>query len=496
MRPYTRIETARLVAEAIRNRDEQNLKLPPLIEYYLDRFQKEFAEELAVYGRGQAGSGAKFVLTPVEEATAAYVFVDGRPRDFVNFGGGFGQFPKASGSGIIATEPTPLLPNNDGIAYNNGSNFSFRFASSFRLWDVFSGYVEPIFIARQNDNAGRDLAVLSGGQVFGRLGERDHVEVDLHRGYAKLSEWNIEIEAGRDSLWFGQGHHGTLMFTNNAVPLDILKLSNPTPTILPWYLCYLGPVKYTAFAARLENDRDFPHAILAGGRAVIKPHPLLELGMTGVLTFGGEGAGAVGIPGETGQEDGRMALDMRLRLPFLRNAEFYAEYAGEDILTDSPYWYEPFMNDIAWLVGIYFPRLFDDGSTDLRVEYSNNAFDQGPGHGGIWYGHSQFTSGYTYEQAILGHRMGPDAHDIFARVTHHLRSNLILGVDYEHMERGVTVGLTEEKSNIFGADVTYDYTEHWRLMVRYGFESIDDFNLVPGQNRDNHLLMTAVKFTF
>lgn len=496
IRPFTRVETARLVSDALRAREEKGLRLPPLIEHFLDRFQKEFAEELAVHGWGKAESGVKLVVTPIEEVQASYVFVDGKPRDFANFGGGKGQFPSAGGSGIIANGGTPLLPNNEGIAYENGNNFSLRLSSSFRLWDVFSGYVEPLLVLRENETAGRDLALLSGGQVLGRLGSRDHVEVDLHKGYAKVSQWNIELEAGRDTMWLGQGYHGTLLLSNNAPPLDMLKLSNPVPTMLPWYFSYLGPLKYTFFAARLEEDRDFPHAALAGGRVVIKPHPLLELGVAGTLIFGGEGAGPVGIPGETAQEDGRMAFDMRLRLPFLRNAEFYAEYAGEDLLTDSPYWYEPLFNDVAWLVGIYFPRVFDDGRTDFRVEYSNNAFKQGPGHGGIWYGHTQYTSGYTYKQMILGHHMGPDAQDIFARVTHHLKNDLALGLDYEHMERGVTVGRVEEKSNAVGADVTYDYSERWRVCVRYGFESIDNFNLIPGRDRDNHLLMTALKFTF
>jgi len=52
-RPFTRLEVARLVSEALHPGMKKKLKLPPLIEYFLERFQREFKEELAVYGQGR-----------------------------------------------------------------------------------------------------------------------------------------------------------------------------------------------------------------------------------------------------------------------------------------------------------------------------------------------------------------------------------------------------------------------------------------------------------
>ncbi len=494
IRPYTRIEMARLVNEALGEKEgRKDLHLPPLIDYFLERFKREFAEELAIYGRGHGGSDAKLVVTPVEEAQARYAFVDGKPRDFVNFRNGVGQYSKRF-SGIVATEGTPLLHNNEGIVYGNGSNLSLQFASSFRLWDVFSGYIEPILVVRENGTGGRSLAVLSNDQSGGTLGGRDHVEVDLLKGYAKFSPWNVEFEAGRDSLWWGQGSRGSLVLSDNAPPLDMIKFSNPTPTILPWYLSYIGLVKYSIFIARLEDDRDFSHANLGGVTMVIKPHPLFEIGVNATALFGGKNR-----PGDfsnTDVTDTLASFNARLRLPFLRNAQLYAEYGGEDSPGKGARWYEFPFQDVAYLVGIYFPAIFSDGRTDLRIEYSNNAFSHDIDHQGIWYGHSVYRSGYTFEQMILGHSMGPDAMDLFTRATHYLRNNLSVGLDYEHMERGLTAGLVEERSNGFGADVTWDLNDHWRVVLRYGFETISNFNMVAGDNRQNQLLITTLKYTF
>ncbi len=494
IRPFTRIEVARLVNEALTEKEsKKDLQLPPLIEHFLERFQSEFAEELAVYGRGKGSSDAKLVITPVEEVQAKYAYVDGKPRDFVNFRNYTGQYSK-TGSGIVATEGTPLLHNNDGIVYDRGSNLSLQFVSSFRLWDVFSGYVEPLIMVRESATGGRSLAALSDNLVDGKLGGQDHVDVDLLKGYAKFSVWNIEFEVGRDSMWWGQGSRGSLILSNNAPPLDMIKLSNPTPTILPWYFKYIGPIKYSLFAARLEDDRDFSHPTLGGMSVVIKPHPLFEIGMNATAIFGGSSRSL--DFSDLDVTNTLSSLHARLRLPFLKNAELYAEYGGEDSMGKGSRWYEFPFQDIAYLVGIYFPSITNDGRTDFRFEYSNNAYDRDAHHRGFWYGHTIYWSGYTYEQMILGHSMGPDAQDFFVRATHYLRNNLSVGLDYEYMERGLTVGQTEERSHGFGADVAWDLNQHWSLTLRYGFETISNFDLVAGDDRQNQLLLTGVKYTF
>ena len=87
------------------------------------------------------------------------------------------------------------------MVYGKGSNFSFQFASSFEFLDLFSGYVEPIFLVRENASPG----MLTGG-VPGTVGSLDSNEVDLLTGYVKFSPFDSwEIEVGRDSVVVGPG---------------------------------------------------------------------------------------------------------------------------------------------------------------------------------------------------------------------------------------------------------------------------------------------------
>jgi len=51
-------------------------------------------------------------------------------------------------------------------------------------------------MVRQNEGHVPDFDRVDISALEGHLGEFDKVEVDLLKGYAKLSPWNVELEAG------------------------------------------------------------------------------------------------------------------------------------------------------------------------------------------------------------------------------------------------------------------------------------------------------------
>ncbi len=479
-RPFTRLEMARIVNEALVRR-EQLKETPPLVDDLLKKFKKEFSEELGSMGWGSGSLPSNFIK-PIDEVQARYVYVDGQPHRFRGF--------PESKQGIHASEGTPMVYNNEGVVYREHHNLTLQFSTSMRAMDVFSAYFQPILLFRENT---RDIQNV------------DEIDVDLLKGYGKISPWNIEIEAGRDSVWWGQGRHGSFLLTNNATPLDMIKISNPTPTLLPWIFSYLGPFKYTFLLSRLEDDRVIPNPYLGGIRLNFKPHPLFEMGMATTFMFGGKGRPDLGFGdfldiigfqgGEANPDFNQLsALDFRLQVPVLRNTQFYLEYGGEDS-GGTEFAEELILGDIGFLLGVYVPRLTDDGKTDLRLEFAHNAHrkDKTPG---FWYGHQIYRSGYTHDGLIMGHHMGGDAMDFYVRATRYLLDNLVLGVDYEYMERGKTLSPVEETSNELGLDLTIDLWESLCIMARYGFESVENYNLIEDEDQNNHLLMTVFKWQF
>ena len=64
----------------------------------------------------------------------------------------------------------------NGLIYGEHNNFSLQFSSILGYRDFFSAYVEPVLLVRQN----------SGG-----LDDFDDTKLDLLKGYAMLTFWNI-----------------------------------------------------------------------------------------------------------------------------------------------------------------------------------------------------------------------------------------------------------------------------------------------------------------
>ena len=493
-RPFSRLEMARLIHEAQEEKKIRPTKLPPLIEELLHDLEREFKQDLELVGKSTDILQKSFIK-PVNEIQARYVNVQGQPRLFLNEGAnGINQYP-GTPAGIKATEGTPLVYNNDGLIYGEHNNFSLQFSSILQYRDFFSAYVEPILLVRQNAGG---LQNLDGSQF-------DDTKVDLLKGYGMLTLWNTQLEVGRDSMWWGQGFHGDMIMTNNAFPLDMVKLSNPEPSLLPWIFRYLGPFKYTVFVSQLVGYETPPNAMLWGFRVNFKPTPLFEMGFSSTILFGGQGQPgfsfldifrfftAQSLPNAHGQAE----FDFRYRLPFLWDAQIYMEYGGSDSGGwDPQHPTEIILKDNAWLYGIYFPRLTSDGKADFRVEYATNAFrkDDTPG---MAYGHTTYRSGYIHDDMIMGHHMGPDASDIFTRVTYYLTNKLQLGLDYDNMVRGKTLGLVEETANQYGADLTLNLCEHTlSFTTRYAFETVKNYDMQLGDNRQNHLVETVLKLQF
>ena len=487
-RPFSRLEMARLIHEAHVEQEVQGITLPPLIEELLRDLDKEFRQELPLVGK-TTDILQKSFIKPVSEVQARYVYSEGQPREFLNVARGVRQYP-LSKAGIQATEGTPLVYNNDGIIYGEGSNVSLQFSSILGYRDFFSAYVEPIVVIRENP-AG--------------LQDPSDTQVDLLKGYAKLTQWSNELEFGRDSLWWGQGYHGDEIMTNNAFPLTVLKLSNPEPTLLPWIFQYLGPFKYVIFASHEAGYEDPPNANIMGFRLNFKPSAIFEMGFSTTAQFGGEGQPTFNplnmfrlFNGKSLPNSNQLtAFDFRLNIPWLRNTQVYLEYGGEDSgFGDYQHPWNILMKDIAWMLGFYCPSVTADGRLDWRVEFTSNYYptDATPG---MWYAHTIYKSGYIHDDMIMGHHMGPDAEDFFTRASYYLTNKIQLGLDYDYMVRGVMLARTEEYVNQYCADLTFTFFERsLSLTARYGFETVKNYNMQFGDNRKNQLVETVLKLQF
>ncbi|MCU0915841.1 MAG: capsule assembly Wzi family protein [Planctomycetes bacterium] len=434
-KPLSRLEMARHVAQA-RDALERMDDPPEILSAILERLTREYRGELLQAGALDGSPSGESYLKPLEDPYVRYLYA----------------------------QKTPDLENRRGDVFQRRSNYRAGFASRGTLFDTFAFYLHPEYAGSPE---GSD-------------------DVSLIEGYGKMGLGPFELEVGRDSLWWGPGRHGSLLMSNNARPFDMIKISTPQPVLLPWVFRILGPIRAEWFLTHLERERDFPYANLSGLRVNLKPHPLLELGASRVVMFGGRGQPELDLldyvkpflAREEAVENNQLAgLDGSLLIPLprnnlLRSVRLYVDAAGED---------EAGMLPSKWgnLFGVRFHDIFKTGRTDFRIEYADNLV---PGFPNVFYNHSRYTSGYRYEGRVIGHHMETQSRDLFLQVSHYLTQDLIVDFSYDRHIHGE--GLAARRSaNILELGVTYFPGQDWQILGGYRWEQ--------GSDRDggnNHII--------
>jgi hypothetical protein len=352
----------------------------------------------------------------------------------------------------------PDIENVRGDRFHQGSNYRAGFASRATLFNEFAFYLHPEFIGSSEDNG----------------------DVDLIEGYGKAMVGPIEIEVGKDSMWWGPGHHGSILMSNNAAPFTMVKVTNPQPMELPWILKGLGPFRAQWFLTELDDNRIVPETKLTGLRLNVRPHPWLEIGASRVIMFGGRGMPQVDVldyakmwvQREEQTTNNQIAgLDASLlvplaRNPLLRSLKFYGDVAGEDEANGWPAKW-------SYLLGLQLNDILRTGRTDLRFEYADTHR--------VLYQHSVYTSGYTYEDRVIGHDVGPDARDLFVQLSHYLTDDLLVDVSFDQQtfHKSATVQPTRKTVE---CNLTCFASPDWQIRAGYRYEDGD-----RGED-DDHIL--------
>jgi membrane-associated phospholipid phosphatase len=267
MRPWTRLECAHLVEDAgERIPLDQGASSP--VSHVYDALLAEFQSDLREAASGNEGYlRLESLYTNVTEIT-------GEP---VNDSYHFGQ----------------TIINNYGRPYQRGFNTDDGFSAwagkgRFAIYvrgeyqhapsaPGFSQGTQNLFASLDTNPAQPATSIAARNQF--RL-------LDTYIA-ANVSNWDLAF--GKQSLWWGPGDGGALLFSNNAEPIYAFRASRIAPFTLPWILRYLGPMKWDAFIGKLSNNDSPPRPVIHGEKISFKPTANLEIGFTRLAEMGGIG---------------------------------------------------------------------------------------------------------------------------------------------------------------------------------------------------------------
>jgi Capsule assembly protein Wzi/PAP2 superfamily len=394
LRPWTRMECAELTEEAA-EKLEAGRPLGATAEPLIRRLQGEFAREIDLI------SGGRNFSASLESIYARVVSLSGPP---LTDGYHFGQ----------------TISYDFGRPYERGTNEqaggSFH-AEAGPLAIYFRAEYQhaPSAPAPSNEVqqviSQADVTPLQPGLPINEINQLQVLDA-----YLAVNLGNWQISAGRQSLSWGPGPGGSLLLSDNAVPMTMVRLVNPEPFVLPSFLKFLGPVQADQFFGQLEGHSFVPHPYLYGQKINFKPLPCLEFGFGRTVTIGGEGGNPLtptnffdsffaqttafhgSVPG-----DSHTGFDWTFYVPKVRNyIVFYGElYADDSIIP----WLDAPRNPFR--PGIYITRIPGISKLDLHIEATSS---ESPGNSGppgkLNYFNSIYRDGYTNDGNLLGNTVG------------------------------------------------------------------------------------------
>ncbi len=480
IKPFSKAEAARLLREAEQNLGGGNGASDRFGTELIGQIRALIPRETALLDNPDKKPPV-LDFTPVSSLRFRYAWLDGAPRNYQRpvhdpgddgvFGIGSGLRPKNPPDATAMQrggEGTPLLENNNGAILSQGHNGEVRWGSEWYWSDQAVALFEP---SLQTDGA--------------------DTRIRLNRGYVKLGGGGIELEAGKDENWLGLGYRGAVTLTNNAENFTLVKLSSPEPIEVK----YIGAVKYSLIASRFDST------IVNGAerqpwfyamKLSVKPTAGLEVGFNLGRQVGGPGVNNSlgdtlrGLIGGTNADNsnGLAGIELRYRIPWLRNTELYGEFSGEDTAL---FW--PIVE--SYVAGFYLPRLTDDGRNDFRFE-----FFQG---NQILYTHGTFPNGYIYKNMPIGHSQGGATQDFFSRYSHWFSARNNLALEYIYTNRGMA-------DRIPGQSIERKHAGRifWNLPVSavldaqlgYGIEKVTNLNLVDGVGQTNQLGKFEIRYKY
>ncbi|HZC46634.1 MAG TPA: capsule assembly Wzi family protein, partial [Candidatus Acidoferrum sp.] len=352
------------------------------------------------------------MIHPIERVEGEYIQSQGKRRML-----------DSGKSGINFQEGTPLLPNNDYLSTDQGSNEVLRWSGWGGAGGFITGYGEGALAGPLTDSptqASR-ARVLTGAVV--------------------VSLGNTAISFGQEEMSWGVGHYNQLSQSNNGQPFPALRIQNIHPGHLPGILRYLGLYRYQAFLGQLDAGRTFSRPWLSGQIITFRTLPNFEWGIDHTIIFGGRGNdnySALGFLGNlTGLATGngtsahantntRFGIFAKAYLPW-RHTQIYAEDLAEDYfqLGGNTGIKLPFKGP-SYTAGIYVPQVTLDGRTTARFEYALTDKEYSVHSDSLY---------WTNGGGLMGSSLGPGAWQVNFELDRWLNLQSRVGVDAFYTRR-------------------------------------------------------------
>jgi membrane-associated phospholipid phosphatase len=499
MRPWTRLECARLLGEA-QDRAAGDSATPSETQQLLDTLDREFSIESE-----SRGGGSNRHLR-AESVYTRFTGISGQP---LTDGYHFGQT-------ILNDYGRPF-----GEGVNNVTGFS-GWASEGRLVAYVRGeYQHAPSTPALSQQARQFIAGADGAQLpvapNTPIPAVDHLH--LLDAYLAMNLENWQLSFGKQSLWWGPSEGGPILFSDNADPITMFRINRVSPFKLPSVLGWMGPTRLEIFVGQLAghdfmfvNDTNLVGQLghplgrqpfLHGEKLSFKPTSNFEFSVSETTVFGGgpfpfnwhnfakSYTGFIVAQSATATDltDPRSAIDFTYRVPGLRNwLTFYGDAFTEDEYSPLAY-----PRKAAFQGGIYMPRIPGISKLDLRAEGGSTSPVDFPGCNGCFYQNTLFINSYTNRGNLIGTWLGRASQGEQAWTTYWLTPRNTIQFNFRHRKIDGQFSPGGGTINDAGVRAAISLSSTMELSGSVQYEKWDIPILA---NRPQSNVTTSIQFTF
>ena len=468
IRPWTRMECARMLEEAEQNIADQDDTSEVASRIYRDLAAEFTAENARLNGAANLGASIDSVYVRTTN-------ISGPPlRDGYHFGQTIiNDYGRPYGEGFNAI---------GGVtAHAEAGPFAIAVRGEYQ--NAPAALPSPPDVLQAIAAVDITFPLANGTPQFDRLRLLDST--------VSLTLQNVQLSFGQQSLWLGPSQAGPFLFSNNAEPVTMLRIDSVSPYEIPLVSKLLGPIKSQFFLGQLSGQHWEYSPVLYGPNLSSQPfvhgtefsfHPSanLEINMGFTAQFGGPGnpftwhnflrtfySHRVGVANNPGKRLSEFGFNYRV--PGLRN---WLQVYVDSMVIDE---YSPLgSNRPAINPGVYVSHLPGISNLELRLEGLTTDMNVPTGFGpGAFYWDDRYHSGYTNNGNLIGSWIGRRGRGEIGWITYHFSPRSDVQFSYRHnnvdpgfLQGGNLQDFTLKTNVVFARDVgitAWIQRENWHF---------------------------------
>jgi len=434
-KPFSRDEVAEYLSEVFRKYAESKAQFSSIDEQFLRNCASEFSEELQKLGAP---------LPEYSRANRFYLFRETKPLSSI-----WPKFLYSNNRNMLSinhdefhlyADPLAQISSEDYLSATDTISTLHRISNGFLFRGSLGTTIGFYFMLTDNHisrdpDFHRTEVIEESGWPYLQFGNDKAADFDENVAYLTFKHKYFYLLYGRDYNQWGVGHRGNLMLSTNAPIYDQIKL-----VVQYWRFKIThitAAIQYVPSQARNSIKSVNPIDVYwAGNRFEFYMGKGIQIGFAESIIYGNRSlqmgylnplAFFKSIEHYYGDRDnGAISFDAAWRI--LPGLKIYGEWFIDDIIT-TQLGSEWFGNKFGYQAGIFIVDPLNIPGVDILLEYSRVK--------PYVYSHSVYDyNKYKHYDTILGHYIGPNSDDWFARLRFYPHRRLRLQLDFENYRHG------------------------------------------------------------